>query len=66
MCACRVTIFVVATEDAGKGCQIAQVKGPAPEVITYEKKVSCLHESCAYWEGVFKIVCEVHSLPMWC
>ncbi len=38
---CRVTTFVVATEDAGKGCQITQVKGPAPEVFAYEKRVSC-------------------------
>ncbi len=39
---CRVTIFVVATEDAAKGCQITQTKGSAPEVISYEKRV------CAY------------------
>ncbi len=39
---CRVTIFVVATEDAGKGCQITQTKGAVPEVIAYEKRV------CAY------------------
>lgn len=35
----RVTIFVVATEDAGKGCQIMQTKGAVPEVIAYEKRV---------------------------
>ena len=39
---CRVTIFVVATEDAGKGCQITQTKGAVPDVIAYEKRV------CAY------------------
>lgn len=50
---CRVSIFVVATEDAGKGCQIMQVKGPAPEAIPYEKRVSCLPRQCCLCCGVF-------------
>ena len=37
---CRVSIFVVATEDAGKGCQITQLKGTPNEPIAYEKRVS--------------------------
>ena len=37
---CRVSIFVVATEDAGKGCQVTQLKGTPNEPIAYEKRVS--------------------------
>ncbi|CAK0783179.1 hypothetical protein CVIRNUC_006378 [Coccomyxa viridis] len=34
-----VSIFVVATEDAGKGCQITQLKGTPNEPIAYEKRL---------------------------
>ena len=39
---CRVSIFVVAIEDAGKGCQITQLKGTPNDPIAYEKRVSPL------------------------
>lgn len=53
---CRVTIFVVATENAGKGCQITPTKGSLPEVIAYEKRV------CAYLFTPFSCP-RAHSKP---
>ena len=64
-CMCRVTIFVVATEDAGKGCQITQTKGPVPQVIAFEKRVgrSPFHP---VWlcRGSFQ-GCQCHSELRW-
>ena len=51
---CRVSIFVVATEDAGKGCQITQLKGTPNEPIAYEKRVSPL---CSTFSGAVSAPC---------
>ena len=49
---CRVSIFVVATEDAGKGCQITQLKGTPNEPIAYEKRGE---QTCSTYMGAVSV-----------